>query len=409
MKFQSFKTYRNHQNRMKPLLSCGMRGFTLLEMAIVLAIIGLVMGTLLTMTKTLTTSSKIAATQSKEALIKAALINFIATNNRLPCPGDPSPTVLSGISAGSEAITSGVCNATGLIHNSTFGTVVTGVVPWIQLGLSQEAATDGYNQLFSYQVTLSATTTVAATSVTASGQRTISGLRGDISLFSATPPVAATSLTALGNQINYCTPANFSVNPCAAVAIIVSHGEDLIGAFTLGGQTQPTTADELENANNDSYFVKHDFSINSANPFNDIILPLSVNDLLSSLSTNGTVQNFNAVINSNIATIISAVTNYSIANATGIPGNRTLHLPASLAVLSLPQSVINDPWGMPYVYTLTTSSLTNLTSPATVLYSLQSDGPDKIPANADDLPTSSGVSITVSQFQSSVPLASGFW
>jgi len=36
--------------------------------------------------QTLSSSSKIAATQSKEALIKAALINFIAVNNRLPCP-----------------------------------------------------------------------------------------------------------------------------------------------------------------------------------------------------------------------------------------------------------------------------------------------------------------------------------
>lgn len=388
-----------------------MRGFTLLEMAMVLAIIGLIMGAAISATTALTNSSRISTTKSKENSIKTALINFIATNGRLPCPADPTPSVLSGASAGTEAITAGgVCNAAGLFYNTTYGSVVTGVVPWVSLGFTQDGATDGYNQLFTYQVTLSATTTVPVTSVTVTGQRTISGLRGDISIFSATTPVAATSLAVLGNQINYCTPATFSVNPCAAVAVIVSHGADLSGAFTVSGQTLPTTADELENANKDSYFVTHDFALNAANPFDDILLPLSVNDLLSPLITNGSLQNYNAVINSNIATIMAAITNYAITHTTGSAGSRNLFLPANLVLLSLPQSVINDPWGMPYIY-IPKSPLNfdNADLVTTNLYTLQSNGPDKTAGNTDDLPTATGVGVTLSQFETSVPLASGFW
>lgn len=384
-----------------------MRGFSLLEMAMVLAIIGLVMGTILSMTKTLTTSSKIAATQSKEALIKAALINFIATNNRLPCPADPTPAQLTGANAGTEAITAGVCNV------APNGLVVTGIVPWVSLGLTQDAATDGYNQLFTYQVTLTATTTVAVNAVTVTGQRTISGLRGDISIFSSTPINPATSLSSLGNQINYCTPVSYvgAVNPCAAVAIIVSHGADLYGAFTNGGQILPNTADELENANKDSNFVMHDFSMNSLNPFDDIVLPLSANDLLSQLTTNGSVQNYNTLLNTDIANITAAIVNYAMSHRSGVSGSITFSLPTALTSLSLPQSVTNDPWGSTFAFT-NPNSITAITpastvmATSTILFTLQSNGPDKNLGTADDLPASA-VPFTLNQFETAVP--STFW
>ncbi len=392
MNFQHLKSYSFNKKVLKPQSLRGMSGFTLLEMAMVLAIIGLIMGTILSMTKTLSSSSKIAATQSKEALIKAALINFIATNNRLPCPADP--TKLSTQFAGTEAIgavTAGVCNAT---PNITYGTVVSGLAPWAALGLTQDSATDGYNQFFTYQVTLTATQTVAATAA-GLGKQTISGLQGAISIFSTaypTPPTAsATSPIALNNEINYCGQTSF--NPCAAVAIIVSYGADGLGAFSSSGTQSnlpPANTDEAENANLDSFFVMKDASISSANPFDDIILPLSSNDLLSPLTANGTVQTYNAVLNNDFANITAALTAFALNNRAssgpycplGGPftyGTYAYQLPNKLigtllplsgqgptpilsvtispgtvAPPNIPISAAYDPWGKPIYYDIAT-------------------------------------------------------
>ena len=90
MNIQPLTKIRKNKNKLKPLNLHGMKGFTLLEMAMVLAIIGLVFGAVMSATTVLLKSSKISATQSKEATIKAAIISFIAINNRLPCPADYS-------------------------------------------------------------------------------------------------------------------------------------------------------------------------------------------------------------------------------------------------------------------------------------------------------------------------------
>lgn len=399
MEIQPLKGVHKNMNLIKPSNLHGMKGFTLLEMAMVLAIIGLVMGAAITATTTLLNSSHITTTQSKENNIKTALINYISTNGRLPCPADPTPAQLLGANAGTEAITAGICNVTPV------GLVVTGVVPWVQLGLTQEAATDAYYNFFTYQVTLSATKTVPVTSVIANVQRTISGLRGDISLFSSTPINPATSLTALGNQLNYCTPVAFggAVNPCAAVAIIVSYGQDGLGAYRTNGQSTPPGPDELENANKDSNFVKHDFAVNTANPFDDIILPLTVSDLLSPLSTNGSLPTYNALLNANIANITAAITNYAMTHKSGSPGNVTFSFPPTLSALNLPPSVTNDPWGTPFNYVLNVTTL-NLGSfsPNTVIFTLLSSGPDTVQGTADDLPVPA-ISVTENQFQMAIP------
>ena len=400
------------------------------------------------MTKTLTTSSKIAATQSKEALIKAALINFIATNNRLPCPADP--TKLLTASAGTEAFTAGTTGVHATCSLTISGAIptlgltptqyVTGVVPWVSLGLTQDGATDGYNQLFTYQVSLTAIQTLSATSIQALSTNTfgapaISGLEGAIAIFStaSTAPSLATSPVALNNQINYCASTiattNFSFNPCAAVAIIISYGADGYGAYTSSGTQIPppptTFTDEFENANGDNFFVMHDFSLSTTNPFDDIILPLSANDLLTPLTNNGTIQTSNALLTSDFANITTALAAYAvanrnnIANCTGLgthqyvlPPTSAL-LPALIASLSaanpalyIPYSSAYDPWGNPIQYDTSTGNTTiTMCTPASTAYLLRSYGPDGIKNTNDDIT----MTVQVSQIQSIVTNNSWPW
>jgi prepilin-type N-terminal cleavage/methylation domain-containing protein len=414
MNFQHLKSYSIYKKVLKPQSLHGMGGFTLLEMAMVLAIIGLIMGTILSMTKTLSSSAKISATQSKEALIKAALINFIAVNNRLPCPADP------GNSTGLEAVNAAVpkrcttsatlvATASTTVPPAPSNSIFIGLVPWATLGLTQDGATDGYNQLFTYKVAAIAIQTVPVAALTAVplanlGQvPTISGLEGAISIYTS---------SAFTIQTNNCTPAGFTYNPCAAVAVIISYGSDGYGAYTSSGAQNAVPAgyaDELVNAGTTTnQIVMHDFSMSTTNPFDDIILPMTSSDLLSPLSANGTIQPYNAVLNNDFANITSAITASIMATRVQglLPPPSTFALTSGNAVLlTLPQSVSYDPWGhqiqfafnigAPGPSPITTAQGTAFNCSGTnpplaipqsnILFSLHSYGPDNIPNNADDI------------------------
>lgn len=339
------------------------KGFTLVEMAVVLVIIGLMLSAGMGFGTTQIQSAKIAATKQKQETIKLALINFISRNNRLPCPAVANLAPGSA-GYGAEAATPGTCTSA-----TTNGAVVTGIVPWVSLGLSDENGSDGYYNRFTYQVVLAATNANA---------KTISYIRGAISTHTATP--VAMGAPAVGNQSNDCT-AGGTYNPCAALAIIVSHGNNGAGAHTSDG-TQvplPTGADELENTNNDSRFVIKDYSTNSANPFDDIVLPLSSTDLLSTLTTRGMLKDYTSYINDDLANIENTVLTYALTHRSGASGSYSYPI-----LTALGSSLPIDPWGKAYVYQQNLSPVTGLTSGASIVYTVKSYGPDGI-TSADDI------------------------
>jgi prepilin-type N-terminal cleavage/methylation domain-containing protein len=410
------------------------RGFTLIEIAVVLFIVSLLIGAITSYVTAQVTAAKLALTQTRQAAIKTALTNFIARNNRLPCPA--IPTLASG-AAGNGVETP---QTPVLCFGSTLDpprTVATGAVPWASLGLPSDAAFDGYNNRFTYQVTMSAT----ATTLTA---QTVAGIRGQISIHDAGPgAVGSPAATPPGNQSNDCR-ADKSVayvaiaNPCSAVVIIVSHGPNGFGAYTDAGIQMPVaTADEQENANADSKFVMKQYSDIAANPFDDIVLSLTPVDLISGLTSAGSMQSALATVNANFNLIKSAVIAYAVQNRTGsfvcVTGTCTATtncptagltcetttftytiLPPDVlpdvadptgnpipSVLSLPSSVTNDPWGNAIRYARTTANAT-ITSAApaasAVAFILRSAGPDGTLGNGDDVFTTVTVGELKSQF-----------
>jgi prepilin-type N-terminal cleavage/methylation domain-containing protein len=404
MRYNNLMSIQNLKSRKSLFGPRATRGFTLLEMAMVLAIIGLIMGTILSMTKTLSSSSKIAATQSKEALIKAALINFIAVNNRLPCPADPTATASTAGTLSTPAGTYGMETVTaatpkGCAMPLSAG-VYAGVVPWATLGLTQDAAIDGYNQFFTYLVAATAIKTVPVTAVTALNAGlvpTISGLEGAISIYA--------SQTNLTIPTNNCMPTSYTstapYNQCSAVVVIISHGADGLGAYTTSGAAATPLSnapDENQNALHTNQIVMHDASMTTNNPFDDIILPITSSDLLSPLMGNGTLQPYNAVLNNDFANITAAITNSLIAYKSGGPSPysytvlTTSTTPSITAVLaSLPQSITYDPWGNQIMYaTAITGSISCvLANYSTAIYTLTSKGPDGVtnglPPAGDDI------------------------
>lgn len=116
------------------------KGFTLVELAIVVILIGIVMTMgLKTLTATLDNAT-FSETKAKQERIKSALVSHLRTNGVLPCP-DNSAAVATGIGPQPPATT---CSA-----NAPEGY---GVIPWQTLGISRETVIDGWGNYFTYRV-----------------------------------------------------------------------------------------------------------------------------------------------------------------------------------------------------------------------------------------------------------------
>ena len=181
------------------------RGFSLIEMAIVLVVIGLILsGGLMAITPVLK-STKTTETNTRLDLIEKALVLYTIRNGCLPCPANGDLGAASGLAHGTTAYSSGCQTCASLTAGS-------GVVPWGALGLSPNDATDGWGNLISYVVT--GTLTQTTTSMTRSGSTYPSGTL-DIN----DAAVTATAITT------------------AAAYVLISHGNDGRGARTLSGTT----------------------------------------------------------------------------------------------------------------------------------------------------------------------------
>lgn len=117
------------------------QGFTLIELAIVTIILGLMMTMLIPAASSQLEQQRRKETINKMAVIDQAIVAFVMTNRRLPCPADgamPAATFGAGVEVRDA--------------NGDCGAQTNGVLPWITLGLSEADATDGYFNRFTYRV-----------------------------------------------------------------------------------------------------------------------------------------------------------------------------------------------------------------------------------------------------------------
>tara|TARA_R110000868_G_scaffold26661_14_gene102448 strand:- start:3405 stop:4196 length:792 start_codon:yes stop_codon:yes gene_type:complete len=237
------------------------RGFTLIEVAILLVVIGLIAAGGLAIINPLLDSGRASTTLKRMALVEKALQSYIQQFGCLPCPANGALASTAagnfGRSLDSAGLVAGNCTA-----NSCVTGTLSYVVPWITLGLSEEQATDGWNSRIRYFVGAGTPCNAAA------GLQDTNGMTR-----CTTTSYPAGNVTITDNDGVFAATTN-------AAYVIVSSGPDQSRALkyrtgTLTGDRYAQTGGGLgqeENFDDDATYSYGDFiSVNGTTHFDDIV------------------------------------------------------------------------------------------------------------------------------------------
>ncbi|MBI3776801.1 MAG: prepilin-type N-terminal cleavage/methylation domain-containing protein [Gammaproteobacteria bacterium] len=198
------------------------KGFTLIEIAIVLVIVGLLLGGLLMPLATQVEVQRRIETEKTLEQIKEALIGFAMVNGRLPCPANPSAptgTPTAGVERITAAPPAPACGAAGEY----------GVVPWVTLGVSE---LDAWGRRFTYRVTPSFPDAIVAGTIAPT-----------LPPGCAIPTNSSFALCSIGDMLITNGPALGNATVAQAIpAAIVSHGKNGNGAYLPTGIQMPCPA-----------------------------------------------------------------------------------------------------------------------------------------------------------------------
>lgn len=251
-------------NNMSTLKTQHTSGFTLIETAVVLLILGLVLGGLITAIGQSTEGNRRSDAQALINRVEEALYGFAQANGRLPCPASNASNGLEVLAGGGDCTFNGG-------H---------GFVPAVTLGLQGRVNADGllldpWSNPLRYSVA----------QLVSGGNRAFTSLAGMQSLFANPASLAAgPTLLRVCNDVT-CAPLPARELANTVPAVVISMGANW-NAFT--------SADEVSNAGNvtvggyrltnTNTFVSRQY--NDAN-YDDIISWLSPHVLFSRLVTAG--------------------------------------------------------------------------------------------------------------------------
>lgn len=226
------------------------KGFTLVELTIVLVIVGLLIGGLSTALVVQQDNAAIRETRQNLATLNDALIGFAVANGRLPRPATSGTNGLEMPSCGTEA-------------------QCTGFVPWQSLGINK---TDSWNRLIRYSVT-----PAFASSVTPFTLTTVATKKLQSRDTAGTLVYLVGSAAACDATTNLCSPAVFFSSGKQNIAWLEDGTQITDSSAT--NVDEETNANPIADANNNLTFISRTFSSGgTGGEFDDIVswLPITV-------------------------------------------------------------------------------------------------------------------------------------
>ena len=236
------------------------RGFTLIEVVMVLLIVSVVIAMAAVMTRGVVGAQKRSLTATRMSGVEVSLVQFVVQKKRLPCPADGTLDATNN-NAGLE----GARTATGGCTAQQDG-----VVPWRALGISEADATDGWDRRLTYRAgpLLAADNGLDISACDAAGTGGVVSPPTNLcksdgtcvgtttaGLANCTPPSAF--LAGKGLQVRNIAGTvlmepNSGANPHTGAAyVVISHGESGGGGYlnsgTLGTSTSTDGTEELKN------------------------------------------------------------------------------------------------------------------------------------------------------------------
>lgn len=265
-----------------------MTGFSLMELAVVLAIVALLLGGLLPPLSAQRDAAAADSTQRRLAEVRDALIGFAVASDRLPCPA-------SADSGGRESFcvdASGACVPTtvgetpAVLTHGRCSNVYDGFVPAVTLGLAPLDAhgylPDGWVNGDASRLRYAVSTSNNSNAFTQSGgmrQKTLAALQPDLKVCNA------------GSAVLH---AGDPAATCASNAFLVSDAVAVVYSLGSSGARGGTGEDERHNPNviggSDPAFVAADPVFVNAAPgpgFDDVLIWLSRNTLYNRMIAAG--------------------------------------------------------------------------------------------------------------------------
>lgn len=300
------------------------RGFSLVELSIVVLVIGIVLTMGIGAWTANLENQAYAATTQRQAAVKEALSGYVRRNSRLPCP-DTNFTAPDGVE---NRATAG--------DPTTACSAAYGVLPYVTLGLARDTVRDGWGNFFSYHVSNTNVTTGANGSWSANTDwtRTAWFRPGNTGIIKVNDRNGAT-VTPIANDV---------------VAVVVSHGRNGFGAYTVGGtrNTLPAAGtDELGNTGGSTTYFRREVNTSDAaagGPFDDQVLILTTNDLLESLFRDGSLRAPAATTNDQLQRFKLAVIGHAMGLTSTYGGSSCTTSAAAVRCRRLVSADTNNGW-----------------------------------------------------------------
>ena len=262
------------------------RGYTLVELSIVILVISLLMAGVFSMATGSINNSKVALTNQKMKEVYKSMGTFLMINKRLPCPASLARSKIDDVDYGKEERddANNNCGTNGVYASSGsgLGNFIIGAVPIKSLNLGSEFAEDGYENKLSYVIDKRFTKNFI-------------------------PPTSGTlddSFGTVGSAIELMTAKENQVSGSALLSdkvmfLLISHGPNGYGSFSsVSGQqnidvTNNIDVDELENQiKSTSPNFDNNFIVNSykSDVFDDVVMYKNRNNFIQDFSANNLIS-----------------------------------------------------------------------------------------------------------------------